>query len=62
MNIKVKAGLLTLLVILAIAGLIGFFIVIDALLGVDWLLVSLIIFTVICIYNSALAWLKDNKK
>lgn len=62
MNIKVKAGLLTLLVFLAIAGLIGFFIVIDALLGVDWLLVFFIIFTVVCIYNVALGWLKVNKK
>lgn len=62
MNIKVKAGLLTLLVFLAIAGLIGFFIVIDALLGVDWLLVFLIIFAVVCIYDVALGWLKDNKK
>ena len=62
MNIKVKAGLLTLLVFLAIAGLIGFFTVIDALLGADWLLVFLIIFAVVCIYNVALGWLKDNKK
>ena len=62
MNIKVKAGLLTLLVFLAIAGLIGFFIVIDALLGVDWLLVFLSIFVVVCIYNAALGWLKDTKK
>lgn len=62
MNIKVKAVLLTLLVFLAIAGLIGFFIVIDALLGVDWLLVFLSIFVVVCIYNAALGWLKDTKK
>lgn len=62
MNIKVKAGLLTLLVFLAIAGLIGFFTVIDALLGTDWLLVFLSIFAVVCIYNVALGWLKDNKK
>lgn len=62
MNIKVKAGLLTLLVFLAIAGLIGLFTVIDALLGVDWLLVFLSIFAVVCIYNVALGWLKDNKK
>lgn len=62
MNIKVKAGLLTLLVFLAIAGLIGFFIVIDDLLGADWLLVFLSIFTVVCIYNTALGWLKDTKK
>lgn len=62
MNIKVKAGLLTLFVFLAIAGLIGFFIVIIALLGVNWLLVFLSIFTVVCIYNAALEWLKGTKK
>lgn len=62
MNIKVKAGLLTLLVFLTIAGLIGFFIAIVALLGVDWLFVFLSIFVVVCIYNAALGWLKDNKK
>lgn len=62
MNIKVKAGLLTLLVFLAIAGLIGLFIVIDALLGVDWLLVFLSIFVVVCIYNAALGLFKDTKK
>lgn len=50
------------LVFLAIAGLIGFFTVIDALLGADWLLVFLSIFAVVCIYNVALGWLKDNKK
>lgn len=62
MNIKVKAGLLTLLVFLTTAGLIGFFIAIVALLGVNWLFVFLSIFVVVCIYNAALGWLKDNKK
>lgn len=62
MNVKVKAGLLTLLVILAIVGLIGFYCAIGALLGAKWLLVFLSIFAVVCIYNVALGWLKDNKK
>lgn len=62
LNIKVKAGLLTLLVILAIGGLIGFYCAICALLGAKWLLVFLSIFAVVCIYNVALGWLKDNKK
>lgn len=62
MNVKVKAGLLTLLIILAIVGLIGFYCVIGALLGAGWLLVFLGVFAVVCIYNAALGWLKERDK